>query len=151
VKYLDVPKYKVRPKPNRFLVDRLLILIGFGILLYIGIYVNYYLLNASLPVFVNWLFIIGILILIALELLSCYIKYGNYVYDFHEQRLFVNFGKIREISYVDIKDISYSSNFIDKWMKTGSVVLNLKNGKSVKLKYLDNPNQIYFWMQKIIK
>jgi hypothetical protein len=148
VKFIDIPKYRIRPVPGRFLVNRLLVLIGLGILLYLGIFVNYYLLSTSIPEFWNWFIIIGIILLIILELIVCYVRYGNYVYEFYEERVVINDSKTRSITYNDIKQLSYTITFLDKWFKTGSLVLELKDGKKIKLQYLENPNQAYVLMQK---
>ena len=151
MKYFEVPKYRIRPRPERFLVDKLLILIGLGILLYLGIFVNYFLLDSHIPLYLNILFIIGIVLLIILELILCYIKYGNYAYEFYENKLVIDDGKVHEILYSDVHAMHYSSNFLDKEFSTGSIILELKDKKKVKLKYLDSPNQAYFLMQKNLK
>jgi hypothetical protein len=151
VNYLDVPKYRIRPRPERFLVDKVLILIGLGILLYLGIYVNYYLLDTVIPVYLNWLFIIGVVLLIILELIVCYVRYGNYVYEFYEHNIVINERVAHNVNYSDIDSVNYSTNFLDHWIKTGSIVLTLKNGKKVKMRYLDNPNQAYILIQSNMK
>ena len=151
MKYLDVPKYKIQPRPERFLFNRLLISICIGILLYVIIYSNYYLLNKSVPASINWLLSVGIVLLIIIELISIYLVYGNYSYEFFEQKIIINSGTTRSIPYDELRHIHYAANFVDKWFKTGSVVLELTDGKKVKLKYLDNPNQAYTLMQKYVK
>ena len=151
LKYFDVPKYRIRPKPERFLIDKLLILLGLGVLFYLGIYVNYYLLDSTIPIYLNILFIFGIILLIVMELILCYIKYGNYAYEFYEQRLVINDSKVVEIPYSEVKHVHYTSNFLDKQFNTGSIVLEMKSNRNIKLKYLDNPNQAYTLMQKYIK
>lgn len=151
MKYIDIPKYRIRPKPERFLIDKILVLLVLGFLLYLFIYVNYFLLDKSIPNYWNWLIIVGLILLGVLHLLVCYIKYSNYLYSFYDQRVVILTNKTNEISYSDIKSTSYITNFIDKRLKTGSILLELKNGKKVKLKYLDNPNQAYLLMQKNFK
>lgn len=151
MKYFDVPKYRIRPKPERFLMDKLLILLSLGILFYLGIYVNYYLLDSTIPLYLNILFIVGIVLLVIMELLLCYVKYGNYAYEFYEQKLVVNDDKTHEILYSEIQHIHYSTNFLDRQFNTGSIVLELKSKKNVKLKYLDSPNQAYTLMQKYVR
>ena len=151
MKYFDVPKYKVRPRPGRFLFNRLMLSIGLGIALYLIVFVNYFLLDKWIPSAFNWLLIIGILLFISLELIWCYVKYGNYSYEFFEQKVIINSSITRSVSYDDISHIHYSSDFIDKWFKTGSLVLQLRNGSNVKLKYLESPNQAYILMQKYVK
>lgn len=151
MKYFDVPKYRIRPKPERFLMDKLLILLGLGVLFYLGIYVNYYLLDSTIPLYLNILFIVGIVLLVIMELILCYVKYGNYAYEFYEQRLVVNDGKSREIPYSEIRHINYSTNFLDKQFNTGSIVLEMKSKKNIRLRYLDSPNQAYTLMQRYVK
>jgi hypothetical protein len=141
----------VRPKPERFLIDKVLILLGLGVLLYLGIYINYFLLDKSIPDYLTWVVIICIFLLCVLELILCYLKYSNYSYSFYEQKVIIVKHVTTQVSYFDIKKLSYSVNFIDKLFKTGSIVLELKNGKKIILKYLDNPNQAYFLMQKNVK
>ena len=151
VKYIDIPRFKVRPNPNRFLVDRVLMLLGLGTLLYIMIYVDYYLLDKGVPLVVSLMVLFGVILLCILELILSYMRYGNYSYELHEHRLVINGKNSRSIDYSDIKNIGYSTNFLDKWLKTGSIVLELKDAKKVKLRYLNNPNQAYFLLQKSIK
>jgi len=136
--------------PERFLLDKILVLLGLGILLYIGIYVNYYLLNSLVPSYVNWLVIVGVLIVCALESILSYVRYGNYSYEFHEHTLVIDAGKTKSIDYSDIHNIHYSMNLLDKLLKTGSIVLELKDRRNIRLKYLKNPNQAYFLLQKSI-
>lgn len=144
--YIDIPKYRIRPKPERFLVDKILILLGLGILLYLGIYINYYLLVQTIPEYFNWIFIIGIILLCITELIVCYIRYSNYTYTFYDERIVISNYKTTEIPYSEIKNVSYANNIIDKWIKTGSIIIELKNNKKIKLKYLDNPNQAYLFI-----
>ena len=151
MKYLDIPKYSIRPRAERFLIDKILILFGLGILLYIGIYVNYYLLGRDIPVSLNIIFITSIVLLCIIELILCYLKYSNYNYTFYDTKVIINKNKKTEINYSEIKQISYATNFIDKRIKTGSIILELKNDTKVTLKYLDNPNQAYFLIQKSLK
>jgi hypothetical protein len=151
LKYLEVPKYRIRPRPGRFLVDKLFVLIILSALLYLGIYVNYYLLNTKIPSYLNVLFIVGIIFLVIMELLLCYVKYGNYAYEFYDSKIVVDDGKIHEINYSDVHAVHYSSNFLDKEFSTGSIIIELKNKHKIKLKYLDSPNQAYFLMQKHLK
>jgi hypothetical protein len=116
--------------------------------LYFAIFVNYYLLESTIPSIINWFIIIGIVILGILELILCYVKYGNYVYEFYDSRISVLADKKFNISYASISKSSYSHNILDKWFKTGSILLELNDGKKVKLKYLTNSNQAYFLIQK---
>lgn len=148
MKYIDIPKYRIRPKPERFLVDKIIILLGLGLLLYLGIYINYYLLVQTIPEYFNWIFIIGIILLCIIELIVCYIRYSKYIYTFYDKRIVISNYKNTEIYYSEIKTVNYTRNIIDKWIKTGSIIIELKNEKKIKLKYLDNPNQAYMLIQK---
>jgi len=85
MKYLpDIPKYKTHPVPERFLFMKIVVLLVLGILLYIGISVNYYLLHADMPLWLNIVYLVGIILLILMEILLCYMKYNKIVYTFYE-------------------------------------------------------------------
>lgn len=148
MRYVDAPKYRVRPVPGRFLFNKAVLLILLGSLLYLGIYVNYYLLNRLIPSVLNWIFFIGILLSFIMELAVCYVRYGNYIYEFYNDRIIINEGKKHTVSYSNIIKAVYASNFFDKWFNTGSIILELSDGKKLMLKYLNNPNQAYFLIQK---
>ncbi|MGV8171821.1 MAG: PH domain-containing protein [Candidatus Woesearchaeota archaeon] len=151
LKYFDVPKFRIRPSPGRFLFDKLLVLFGLGILLYLGIYVNYFLLSSTIPKVLNILFIIGIFLLIVLELILCYVKYGNFVYEFYDEKLKLNYSDVHELSYSDMSSISYRVNLFDKMFRTGTITILSRDGKKFKLKYLNNPNQAYLLIQRHVK
>ncbi|HYD02838.1 MAG TPA: PH domain-containing protein [Alphaproteobacteria bacterium] len=146
-----VPKYRVRPHPERLLLDRVIALAVLGILLYIGIYINYYIVSATIPPLLNWLIITGIILLLTLEAILRYVQYNNYSYDFYEHKLVVNNGKMREIKYSDITDISYNHSSLDRLMHTGSIVITLKNSHKVNISHLKNSNQAFLYLQKHIK
>ena len=151
MKFIDVPKYIVRPKPNRFLIDKVLILLLLGGLLYLGVFVNYYLLDTNIPTYWNIIIVVGIVIILALELILCYLKYSNYSYEFHEEYIKIADAKSKTINYHDILTVEYSANIIDKKLNIATIILKLKDGSNVKLKYLDNPNQAFTWIQKMLK
>jgi hypothetical protein len=151
VKYLSIPRYRVRPSPERFLFNKLLVLLGLGVLLYLGVFVNYYLLSSSIPKYWNWLFIIGIMLLVLLELILCRIKYGNYIYEFYDEKITLNYSKVHEIAYSSIAKLGYTVDLFDKWFKTGTIVVTLSDGRIFKLKYLNNPNQAYLLVQRHLK
>ncbi len=148
---LNIPKYKVRPSPERFLANKLLILIVLGVLLYVGVYVNYYLLSESIPGFLNLIFVVGIIILLVIDSLLCYMQYGRYEYVLYDDRLELNYGKIKKIQYSSISRISYSQGFLDRMLKTGSIVIRLNDSRKIQMRYLHNSNQTYFWLQKHLR
>jgi hypothetical protein len=149
--YIDIPKYRVSPRPERFLVNQIFVEILLGVLLYLGIFVNYFLINESIPEFLNGIFIVGILLTLIIDALLSYMKYGHYVYEFHENRLVVTESDIKTVPYDSIKTMHYTHNLLDDWFKTGSIVLNLNDGKKIKIRYLYNSNQVFFWLQKNLR
>lgn len=151
MRYLSVPRYRVRPSVGRFLFDRFLIITGLCILLYLGIYVNFYLLGRSIPAAWNWTIIIFMMLLIVMEMILCHVKYGTYVYEFYDEKLVMNCSKTKELSYSAILRVKYSSGTFDRWFKTGDIVITTNDGRTFKLRHLTNPNQAYLLIQRHAK
>jgi hypothetical protein len=147
---LDIPKFKTRPKPSRYLITKIIVLFFLGILLYIGIYVNYWVVGSAIPEILNGIFIAGIIMLLALEIILCYVKYSQYYYLFYNQRVELRELKVSSIDYSRIVKLSFDDNLIDKWFKTSTIILQLDDtsNKMIKIRHITNGNQIYFFLQK---
>jgi hypothetical protein len=147
---LDIPKFKTTPKPSRYLFTKIIVLILLGILLYAGIYANYWVVDSTMPGLLNWMFIIGIIIILTLETILCYVKYSQYEYTFYSQRLVAHEQKVQSIDYGSIVKMSFAEGMVDKWFKTSTIILQMddRNIKDIKIKHITNGNQIYFFLQK---
>ncbi len=147
---LDLPKYKTKPKPERFLITHVFLLVFLGCLLYLGIYINYWLLQSGVPVLLNWIYVVSIVLILIMDAILCFVKYANYEYVFYTDKLRINANKQKIIYFADIKKYSFEENFLDKKLKTGSIILILRDNKMIKVKNVVNANQIYFYLQKAI-
>jgi hypothetical protein len=148
---LDIPKFSTSPNPERYLFSRVLFLIVLGILLYLGIYVNYYLALKDIPGLLNWIFIAGIILLITLEGMLSYVKYGQYKYILFEKHLEIRESKKILIDYSTITDIKFKENIYDRIFNTSSIFISVDSGKKTyKIKHISNGNQIYFYLQKMV-
>ena len=150
---LDVPRFKVSPVPLRYLIPRIALLIFLGLMLYLGIYVNYYLLSESIPILTNWLFMACIGILLILQIILSYVRHGQYYYTFYEKHLEISETKRNSISYDSISDISLHENLLDRWFKTSTILMILDDAskaKKIKICNVTMGNQIYFFLQKMM-
>ena len=147
---LDIPKFKSNPVPGRYLLTKILVLVVLGVLLYSGIYINYWLMVQGIPSVVSWIFIVAIVLLLILEILVSYIKYSRYEYIFYDNRIKIIEKKITTIDYDIIKQISFKENILDKPFHTVSIVLELNDGSKNILRNIQDINQIHFFLQKKI-
>ena len=152
MKYLpDIVQLRASPKPERFIFTYGLFLFLLGILLYIGIFTNYYLLNTPIPVELNLVYIGGIILLLILEILLSYVRYHTMVYSFYEQYLEINTAKHVHIDYTAVSSMKFCANRIDGLFSTGTIILRLSNGKKIAIKHIVKANEIYFFLQKKVK
>jgi uncharacterized membrane protein YdbT with pleckstrin-like domain len=149
--FLDIPKFKVRPVPERFLFNKIIYTVIFGIIAYIIIYFNYMLIVSSVPNYWNWIIIIIILLFIIAFALSSYVKYSQYSYTFYDYKVVIHEQNDKVIDYNIIQSISFKQNFIDKWFdcSTINMQLDVLSGiKLVKIQYIHSGNKIFFMLQK---
>ena len=152
MKYLpDIVQLKASPKPERFIFTYSLFLCVLEILLYIGIFANYYLLNTPIPLGLNLAYIGGIILLLILEIILSYVRYHTLVYSFYEQYLEINTAKRTHIDYTAISSMEFRANRVDGLFSTGTIVLKLSNSKKVAIKHIVKANEIYFFLQKKVK
>lgn len=148
---LEIPKYKIKPKPERFLINHVVLLIFLGLLLYFGIYINYWLLQSEIPGVLNGIYVMSVILILIIDGILCYVKYGNYEYVFYPDMLKIITNHEKKINYSEIKSIKYETKLFDKYFNTGTIILMLNENKKMKLKHLKNSNQIYFYVQKAIQ
>ncbi|MFA5797656.1 MAG: hypothetical protein WC916_06520 [Candidatus Woesearchaeota archaeon] len=152
MKYLpDIIQLKASPKPERFIFTYSLFLFVLGILLYIGIFANYYLLNTPISLGMNLAYIGGIILLLILETILSYVKYHTMVYSFYEQYFEINTAKRVHIDYTAISSMEFRANRIDGIFSTGTIMLKLSDGKKIAIKHIVKANEIYFFLQKKVK
>ena len=151
---LDIPRFKSHVNVKRFLFEKAALLLILGILLYLGIYVNYWLSEKSVPDIWNWIIIVGVVVLLFMEMLLTHIKYSGYEYVFYDTKMKIHASKDFDVEYMSIRKILFKHDFLDKMFATSTILLEVDNDgstKKIKLRDIDNGNQVYFFLQKSIK
>ena len=151
--FLDIPRYRIESRAERFIFSRTFMIILFGIVLYVGFYVNYYLLQESIPEYINWVFAVGMIFILAINVLTCYTIAGQNTYIFYDKKLEIRSNDKRFINYSSIKNVVYEENIIDQWFKTGTLVIYLDetaDTRKLKIQNVVRGNEVYFFIKKTI-
>jgi len=149
--YLDVPRYKVHPKPERYMVDFVVTGIIIASLIYIIFFVDHYIRNTVMPVMlVSWIIIIAIFLL-AISAMAVFAKYHNYAYILYSDRIEFHENKIKTIYYKNVVDARPSWNKLDHWFRTFTLEIIMNDGQKATIKNLPDNNQFLFLFQKLLK
>jgi hypothetical protein len=148
---LDVPEMKVCPNAKRYLLPKILLLALLGILLYAGVYANYYLLQQSVPALWNGIIIAGIIMLIILEMILGHVRINQYIYVFYAKKLIIVESVEEILPYDAIRTISLKENMFDKMYHTGTIIIKTNGTVDrdvYKLRHIPKPNEVLFYLQK---
>lgn len=134
-------------------MPKIILLIFLGILFYIGIWVNFYLLDKKIPVYINIMLVILVILLLIMDFILSYIKYSTYEYRFYNNIIEIDLNRkdTRTVEYKNIKNVNYEKNLWDKILNTGSLTINLKNNKKQKISFIDHSKNYYMYLKKIIE
>jgi membrane protein YdbS with pleckstrin-like domain len=145
---LDIPKFKSSPKVGQFIFYRIVLSILVILLLYLTVFVNYWILQITVPSFINWVFIIVFILSGLIVYVHSQIRFNNFHYLFFDDHMEIYDKRILKVDYLTMKNISYKQNLIDKKFNTGTIIISMNSGKSLSLKHLIDSNQVFFFMQK---
>lgn len=132
---------------KRILFPRALALMFLGGFFYFGIYLNLKILNISVPSEYHVYILGGIGVLLVLQGVLNYLKFTSYRYLFYKDRMIFQGKKDVVILYGEIQNLVFKRDFLDNLFNTGSIDLIPKH----KMKYIENTNQVYFYVQKLIQ
>jgi len=134
-------------------MPKIILLIFLGILFYLGIWINFYLLDKKIPLYINIILIIFVIILLIMDFILSYIKYSTYEYRFYNNIIEIDVKRknTKTVEYHNIKNVDYEKNLWDKIFNTGSLIINLKNNKKQKISFIDHSRNYYMYMKKIIE
>lgn len=153
---LENLQYKVKPKLLRVIIPKAFLLIMLGILLYIGIWINFYLIPKEMPTFINIVLIIFVILLLIMDFILSYIHYSVYEYRFYDQHIELDFGRKEgeSIEYSKIKNIDYKRNLWDNIFDTGNLVLNIKDEygykTNINVPFIEHSKNYYMYLKKVI-
>ncbi len=142
----EQPQYALSQDLKRVIVPKILQLIGLGAVFYFAIWLNLVLLDveSSIKLYVTIGAAVILVIAVVLEIILMAQKVNKNKYLFYSNRLAF---KGKEVPYVNITNVSFRQNFIDKMFTTGTIVLY----PDFKLEKIPNLNQVYFYVQKLVQ
>lgn len=143
---METPLYSTGLSLKRILIPKSLTLIFLGSFFYIGIFLNLSLLNIQIPAEWHLYIILGIAVLVVLQGILNYMTFSSFRYHFYYDKIIFIGKKEVIISYSQIQGISVSQDQFDSFFNTGSIFLSPVH----KMMAIENTNQIYFYMQKLL-
>ena len=142
----EQPQYALSQDLKRVLIPKILQLIGLGAVFYFAIWLNLVLLDVedNIKLYVTIGAVIVLIIAVILESILLVQKVNKNKYLFYSARVGY---KEREMSYVNVTNVSFRQNFLDKIFHTGTIVLN----PGFLIEKVPNLNEVYFYIQKLIQ
>ncbi|MBW2993459.1 hypothetical protein KY317_02705 [Candidatus Woesearchaeota archaeon] len=140
----EQPLYIAYKDIKRVLFPRFLLLIGLGIVFYLGILLNLYLLQVRDKTLICTLSIIVIILLIVIQMFLILKRIKTKGYAIYSNR--VEFGN-KSIYYGNVKNVYYKRNFIDKLFDTGTIFLY----PYLKIEKIKNSVNVYNYIKKLIQ
>lgn len=139
----EFPEYTIKPSTIRIALPTFLTTLLLGILFYIGIAINVYLLGISIPTTVNILIFSIMLLLAIIQSLLTYVQASKTVYLIYKNR--VQSGS-DYVMFNNVQDISVVKNMFDGFFGTGTVKIN-----SMKLNAVPNIDQTSGYIKQLMQ
>lgn len=143
---MELPQYTVYVETPRLLFPKTFKLILLGLVLYLAIWFNFYMLKKTLPFIASVIIMLGIVIMVVATTILNYTKFSNYQYRFYSNRI-EYYGEVQQMIYYNqIQGIRVDKNAFDSLFKTGTINLGV-----FQIKSIPNLNQVYFYVQKMVQ
>lgn len=143
---MELPQYTVYVETPRLLFPKTLKLILLGLVLYVVIWFNFYMMKKPLPFIWSVIIMLGIVIMVVATTILNYTRFSNYQYRFYSNRI-EYYGEIQQmIYYYQIQGMRVDKNMLDSLFNTGTINLGV-----FKIKSIPNLNQVYFYVQKMVQ
>ncbi len=139
--------FKTTINPQEYIVKKSLILLVLGVLLYIGIIINYTLLNISIPIILNAIYTTAIILFIIIQILLDHIHYAKYSIAIDNKGVEIANPKPQHIAHSAIKKVHVTMNMFDKMYRTSTVTIQTDK-KTIVIHGVENANTIHFHLQK---
>ena len=142
----EKPQYALSQDLKRVLIPKVLQLVGLGLVFYFAIWLNLVLLDVedNIKLYVTIGAVVVLVIAVVLEAVLLIQRVHKNKYLFYSARVRY---KGKEMSYVNIANVSFRQNFIDKIFNTGTIVLQ----PDFLIEKIPNLNEVYFYVQKLIQ
>ncbi len=144
---MELPVYTIRASVLKILIPKAAKLLGLALLLYAGIWLNIYLMKRSIPDTINYLIIAIIAVLVLIEALLAYNQTVKHKYYFFQGRIEFRGKQPKTIDFRYITNITVSKNFLDKILKTGTIVIQ----PEFKIRSIKNPDQVAAYLQQLVQ
>ena len=140
----EQPLYIAYKDVKRVLFPKFLLLIGLGVLFYLGILLNLYLLRVWDKTLICVFSLVLIILLIVIQMFLIFKKIKANGYAMYSNR--IEFGN-KSVYYGNVKNIYYKREFIDKLFDTGTIFLY----PYLKIEKIKNSVNVYEYMKKLIQ
>ena len=142
----EQPQYTLKQSMKRILIPKTFQLIGLGAVFYFAIWLNLYLLAAkdSTKMYVTFGAFVVLIIAVIVQIILIVLKVNKNKYSFYPNKLEF---KGQTIPYVNITNVSFSRNFLDKIFDTGTIILY----PDFKIENVPNLNQVFIYVQKLVQ
>ena len=140
----EQPLYIAYKDVKRVLFPKFLLLVGLGVLFYLGVLLNLYLLRVRDKTMICVLSIVVIVLLIGIQMFMIFKRIKTNSYAIYSNR--IEFGN-KSVYYGNVRNLYYKRNFIDKLFDTGTIFLY----PYLKIEKIKNSVNVYAYMKKLIQ
>ena len=142
----EQPQYALKQDLKRVLIPKIFQLVGLAVLFYFAVWLNLFLLEVedSIKLYVTIGAIIILVIAVVLEIILVIQKIDKNKYLFYAARVEY---KGKAMPYVNVNNVSFRQDFIDKIFNTGTIVLY----PDFLIEKIPNLNEVYFYVQKLVQ
>ncbi|MBN2421217.1 hypothetical protein JXB27_02970 [Candidatus Woesearchaeota archaeon] len=139
----ELPEHTIKPNPVRIVLPSFLTTISLGILFYIGIAINVYLLNMRIPGTINFLIFAVMVLLAIIQSLLSYVQTSKTAYLVYKNRIQAGSDYVM---FNSVQTISESKNFFDSLFGTGTIKIN-----NLKMKSVPNIEQTFNYIKQLMQ
>jgi len=139
--------YTLKPNKKRAVIPRTITLFLLCVLFYLGIQLNFYLLEIEIPDYTAILIMTTILLLFALESVLNYSKIARLTYSFFDDKIAIQNKESESLFYYNIRNIAVKRNLADKLFDTAELILS----PNFSIKFINNYPQLYNWVQQLVE
>ena len=147
-KMADFPEYVIRPHVIRSVVPQIIFTIVLATVFYVGIALNVYLLNISIPTSINILIIIVLVLLIIIQVLLTYLQTSKTRYSIYKNRIQIEGVKQEYVMFNSIQEIKMKRGFFDRMFNTGTIIIE---PSKLKITSIPDFNQTMAYLNQMVQ
>ncbi|MBN2567326.1 hypothetical protein JXB02_04555 [Candidatus Woesearchaeota archaeon] len=143
---MNPPQYEVRQSLGRIIIPSFFHLVILCMVLYLGIWINLYLLKIKVGTDVHIMIILAIDALMIVQLLIVWFRHKGVRYDFFLNRIDIMGEDPKEIYYAQVQYVNMKRDLWDKAFGTATLELS----PSFAMPYVRNYPGVYTYLTKLI-